>query len=78
MAVEETYLPIGDGRLLDKRGAHRVGVKNAEEMHRRTLRGFQILGMVAWFEKRGHTVMNGSYVECRQLASECWIYAPQG
>jgi len=49
MAVEEAYLPIGDGRLFDEHGTHGVGVKNAEEMYGRALRGFQILRIVAWF-----------------------------
>jgi len=49
MAVEETHLPIGDGRLFDEHGTHGIGVKNAEEMYRRALRGFQILRIVASF-----------------------------
>jgi hypothetical protein len=49
MSVEETYLLIGDGRLFDEHGTHDVGVKNAEEMYGRVLRGFQILRIVPWF-----------------------------
>ena len=39
MAIEETYLLIGYGRLLDERRVDVIGVKNAKEMYRRTLGG---------------------------------------
>lgn len=45
MTVEETYLPIDDGRPFDERG-------------------------VAWFEKRGHTVMNGGHEFIRLVGED--------
>jgi hypothetical protein len=61
LTIEETYLLVGDGCGINKPCFHLVCRHDAQEVNGRSLCRGKIFVVFAWFNKRGHPVVDGRH-----------------